>query len=255
MKGLDRLSRAAYWQLSREEAADIINDYQEMFEEKLSSRDSCSCEFDKPYRVIKCLRNNKQYFIWMSAFSAMIICLLLMSVCLLFREYYFWMVVGLFIFGESLSIFYFQVADRERLYKPCPRGLLSLLFAELILALVVLSVAAMPYIGFNTEMVLPLKGILSEENLGRTLTYIIQIITVIMIVLGVFSLYKAKISDRRWRALYGFGITVVGLCDFTSSNLQSVNLSNGQSPWFLLIVLLVIGGIATGVSLYQKKVS
>lgn len=158
-------------------------------------------------------------------------------------------VVGLYFIGEGLSMLYFRSLDREKRHEPRPRKLLLFMFAELVLALVILSVAIMSYIGFNTEMV-QVFDILSSENIGRTITRVIQIIAVILSGLGVFSLYKAKVSDRRWRALYCFGITVVLLCSFVVSYQHSVNLGSDQGVWSLFIAFLGIGCMITGVSLY-----
>lgn len=247
MKYLKRLSRMAYWQLSREEASNVLKDYQGIFEQKSFNGEDLTCELDTPYQVIKRLRNTKQYFIWMSVFSVMAICALSMTVSLLFREYYLWIIAGLYILGEGLSIVYFRVTDCERLYTPCPKGLLLLMSAELILAFAVLSVAGM--IDFNREMLLPVRDILGDENVGRTISFLIQTIASILSALSIFGIYKAKVSDRRWRALYSFGITVIGVCNFISLTLQSTNLSSGQSPWFSLIIILATGCVATGVSL------
>ncbi len=249
MKDLDRLSRAAYWQLGKEEATDIINDYKEIFEEKFSVGADLSYKLDHPYQIIKCLRNKRQYFRWISVFSIMIICLLSMAACLFTGGYYLWSVAGLYFIGEGLSMLYFRSLDREKRHEPRPRKLLLFMFAELVLALVILSVAIMSYIGFNTEMV-QVFDILSSENIGRTITRVIQIIAVILSGLGVFSLYKAKVSDRRWRALYCFGITVVLLCSFVVSYQHSVNLGSDQGVWSLFIAFLGIGCMITGVSLY-----
>lgn len=205
-------------------------------------------EFDTSCQVIKRLRNTKQDFIWVSVFSVMAICALSMTVSLLFREYYLWIIAGLYILGESLSLVYFRVTDCERTYTPCPRGLLLLMLAELVLVFAVLGVAGMT--DFNREMLLSVSGILGDENVGRTISFLIQTIATILSALSIFGIYKAKVSDRRWSALYSFGITIIGLCDLVSLNLQSTNLSSGQSPWFSLIIILATGCAVTGVSLY-----
>lgn len=250
MKYLDRLSRAAYWQLSREEAADIMNDYQEMFEEKLSMGESLPDESGDPYQVIKCLRNNKQYFTWMFAFCAMLMCLFSMTACLFLREYALWIVVCMYIFSEVLSVLYFRATDRERVYGPRPGGLSWLLAAELIIALVILSVVAVLFAGFNPKMLLPFWDILGPENIGVTITRVIETAALILAGLSVLGLYKAKINDRRWRALYSFGITVIALFALIISAMHSVDLSGGQINWFSCAALFGAGCIAAGVSLY-----
>lgn len=247
MKYLDKLSRIAHWELSKEEAADIMNDYREMFEESLSSNEKIS--YENPYQVIKGLRDNKQYFSWLLVFIVMITCLLSIGICLFFKQYYFELVFVMYILAQGFSTFYFRMVDKGKLSDPCPRKLILLLGVEVFLLLIILGISNELYCEFSINISL-FKNIVTPQDIGKITAFMIQIIAVILTVISKFSLYKAKISDRRWRALYSFGITVVTLCVLIFSNLYDTDLSGTQSVWYPVITFLATGCVITGVCLH-----
>lgn len=247
MKYLDKLSRIAHWQLSREEATDIINDYREMLEEKLSSKEKIS--YENPYQVIKCFRNNKQYFSWLLVFIVMITCLLSIGFSLFVKEYYGVLVVGLYILGQALSTFYFPMVDKTKVSQPYPKKFLFLFGLEVFLLLIILGISLEIYDTFHINLSL-FENIVRADNIGKIITFMIQIFTTILSAISIFSLYEAKITDRRWRALYSFGITVIALCVFIFSNLYNTDLSSMQSIRYQVIVFWVTGCVVTGVCLH-----
>lgn len=103
------------------------------------------------------------------------------------------------------------------------------------------------YDGFS---ILFFKGLLQPENVGEIATFIIRLIMVAVIMLSAFSIYKARITDRRWRALYNFGITIVVLCAFVFSAFYDTDLSDKQNIWCQVISFFAIGCVITGGSLY-----
>ena len=73
-------------------------------------------------------------------------------------------------------------------------------------------------------------------------------------VTGLFGLVKARMSDRRWRALYIMGLLVLVECVLVIANLVSMDLGSLSSGWWVsrTVSLSAIGlaGLAgAGVSL------
>lgn len=114
----------------------------------------------------------------------------------------------------------------------------------------ILGLSIQVYDGFSRFSILFFKGLLQPENVGEIATFIIRLIMVAVIMLSAFSIYKARITDRRWRALYNFGITIVVLCAFVFSAFYDMDLSDKQNIWCQVISFFAIGCVITGGSLY-----
>ena len=89
------------------------------------------------------------------------------------------------------------------------------------------------------------------------LTWTVRLITCLNILIagaaGMTGLIKSRLEDRRWRAMYIWGLTGVVLNSFLWQTFTSMNLESSvgwQGPyWIRLIFITAVGLLGTGVSL------
>ena len=238
---LQQLHRALRWRLPPAEAEEILSDYQEVLA-------SAECTAESPASVARSLTDVAHYRRWLAAFGAMALCLALHAYWVVALPYWngqLWFPPILFALGAGGALFWFTPRGK-RTKTPLPRGLRPALGGLLALALLCAGVIA--------ALALQWLRALPPAWYGRTAAWALTLTTLAATAAGVSGLVGARLSDRRWRALYVLGLLVAADCALVLFSLRSMDINAGTSLW-LTSSLLQLGAFnlaglaATGVAL------
>ena len=260
-----RLSRAARWCLPPAEAAEVLEDYREIIADR--SVEELRRDLGSPWSAARQLVQPKAYRRWVTVFAVLAACILLPAVLpelsdiVIFRfhaygaDWLWWFISlcdkvvpfrgGLLLTGMALALAWFQRGNGEERRRPLPKGvvpLLALLLVGMAFEWVIVWVTlAMIWPGMPSEIViaLPLAITLDMFTMG---------------IIGMFALVKARMADRRWRAVYILALTgsILGLSIFAFWTRMDVSFSgtSWQTPILLrYIAITALGLIGTGGSL------
>lgn len=259
---LSRLSRAARWYLPPAEAAEVLEDYREIVAGR--SEEELRRDLGTPRAAMRQLAQPKAYRRWLMVFFVLSACVLLpavdpileglsLTVWLSGISHMFWNSNGsiarpsvpLFPLGIVLPLAWFQRNGRKG------RALSKRTLP--IFALILLGIAWVWFLFW---------AILAErfdviDFLFPDLTWTVRLITCLNILIagaaGMTGLIKSRLEDRRWRAMYIWGLTGVVLNSFLWQTFTSMNLESSvgwQGPyWIRLIFITAVGLLGTGVSL------
>ena len=258
---LSRLTRAARWYLPPAEAAEVLEDYREIVEGR--TEEELRREVGSPRETARRLAQPKAYRRWLAVFLVLSACVLLPAVdpileelsltAWLFGSHMFWNSNGsiarlsmpLFPLGIVLPLAWFQ-RNGGTGRAPSKRTLP-------IFALILLGIA---WVWFLFWVILAERFDVIDflfPDLAWTVRLIICLNTLIAGAAGMTGLIKSRLEDRRWRAMYIWGLTGVVLNSFLWQILTSMTFESSagwQGPyWIRLAFITAAGLLGTGVSL------
>ena len=141
--------------------------------------------------------------------------------------------------GAAVSLAWFGWQGKRSEDKP-PRAIWALLCCQLLLA--GLGAGAL-YLGAYRWLDLAEAGLLAPERVGRALGLALTLTGAGSAALG---LTLARLEDRRWRALYILGLTILALCLLALSVLRSMSLDSSipgwQRPYLIRAALTALAG-------------
>ena len=257
MTYLDRLARAARWQLPPGEAAEVVADYADLLAGDNRPEAVLRREVGTPWRAVRLVRPAKSYGRWLAIFALLTACLAL-PLLRIFSGYGpflrgpWWdrFTFGLFCLGAGLglSLFWFERQGRREDAK-LP-GSLYLCIAALLVLLAGVWGLACPI--FSPALLARLAGLGSD--VGPVFHVALKLIGLLAALTGLLGAVRARLADRRWRAVYVLGLTVVLVALLYYSLLTGMDLSASfpgwERPFALRMALLTLAGLAgTGVSL------
>ena len=199
---LNRFSRAAYRQLGRLEAAEVVADYAELLEQRPPERDNTLVQdLGKPKAAVRLLTEQKSYRRWLWAFGIMGCCLLLLEALVLGAQYVYNQHLladyGPFAVGLIVALVRFRPQFHSP-KAPLPRGLLWALAGVLTCCT---AAGVMLASLFNGAWDWPL------ESYGPTARLVLCVSSTVATAAGMFGAVRARVADRRWAALYVLGLT------------------------------------------------
>ena len=266
---MTRLEGWARWMLPRQEAEDVIADYRDIVSdpELLQS-------LGKPHSVVKPLVQTRQYRVWLVVFAVMAACILIPGFSPLpggpypvwFNMFYtdipgFNLCRLFLITGIVVSLIWFRPSPEE-IKAPLPRAIPVVLAALL---------AVMGFVWWVFwQMTLYPEGALTNSIFhlpagfwvpianfyvgGNIFSILLEWGAIPLMILGGTALVKARIRDRRWRAVYILSLSALMLAFAVLALLSSMDLSLEPDTWWLstrrdCVEITLIGLIATGVAL------
>lgn len=256
-----RLSRAARWFLPPAEAAEVLEDYREIVAGR--SEEELRRDLGTPWAAIKQLAQPKIYRKWLAVFLILSACVLLpavdstleglsLSVWLSGMSHMFWNSNGtiarlsmpLFPLGIVLPLVWFQRnggKGRALSKRTLP------VFALVLLGFV--------WVWFLFWVILTERFDV-VDFLFPDMIWTVRLITCLNLLIGgaagMAGLIKSRLEDRRWRAMYIWGLTGAVLNSFLWQIFTSMNLTDGywQGPYWIRLVFITLAGlIGTAVSL------
>ena len=260
-----RLTYAARWRMPPAEAEELLSDYREILEENPRTEEELLKELGRPEEAVRLAAQPGDYCRWLGIFAAMVLCLLLPALVTLIPGA--WWLFGtafpdlsvevvLLLAGIALSTAYFQKREKGVFPKLLPVLMLLLLVLYAVpgwWAFQVLSSGGAPSLDW-------LQRILAKDSLyfpwvGQAVHTAFILVGIAAAVLGLWGLIKARVADRRWRALYTLALTVGALVCTTLLLLGGMDISSDgyMTDWYNVFhrckLIAVIGLIGTGVSL------
>ncbi len=260
MAGLEGWAR---WMLPRREAEEVIADYRE-----LAGDPELSQGLARPRAAVRPLADKKAYRAWLAAFTAMAACLLIPAASSLFGGLHpvwfnlfhtdipgFTLCRFFLIAGTSVSLIWFR-PRLEDPKAPLPRAVPVILAAELVL------LAAVWWMSW--QIALYPDGVFADQAFWLPvlvyvgpLTYTSHILAILLewssiplTVLGIAALVKARTRDRRWRAVYVMGLTLMMMAFCVLSAFTSMDWTAAWAlPLPSSVEITAIGLLGTGASL------
>jgi len=262
---LSRLSRAVRWYLPPAEAAEVLEDYRELIEQEPRSEEELRRDLGTPREAVRQLAQPKVYRRWLAVFGVLSVCLLLpgvdtvlsgLSLMLyrLFRVYSpwwgttgktAWLAVPLFPLGTVLAAVWFRRSGAKG--KTLPRGIMPLLVVPLV---------GMAWVWFLAWVILAERFDVINflfPRLGGLVSATLALCILVEAAIGMFGLVKARLGDRRWRAVYVWGLMGAVLSIYLWRLLTSMTFdpsAGWQLPYILRFAFITVTGlVGTGVSL------
>ena len=268
---LSKLSRAARWCLPPAEAAEVVEDYRDLIEQEPKSEEALRRDLGSPWSAARQLVQPKAYRRWVAVFVVLAACILLPAALPLLAElmepaifrfpaldlpwriYSFCGAIvpfrGIFLLiGMALALVWFRRRSREERRWSLPKGvapLLALLLAGM----------ALEWMNAWILLIAPVKlweGLTSE--IAAVLRLVMTLDMFAMGAIGLLALVRARIADRRWRAVYILALagSILGMSVFALWH--SMDVSFGTAGWqreFVIryLAITVLGLIGTGASL------
>ena len=244
---LNRFSRAAYWQLGRPEAAEVVADYAELLEQRPPEGDNTLVQdLGKPKAAVRLLTEQKSYRRWLWAFGIMGCCLLLLEALVLGAQYVYNQHLladyGPFAVGMIVALVRFRPQFHSP-KAPLPRGLLWALAGVLTCCA---AAGVMLASLFNGAWDWPL------ESYGPTARLVLCVSSTVATAAGMFGAVRARVADRRWAALYVLGLTTAMISLQIMTALMGLSATDThwlQQEGVRWAVLGGIGLVGTGVVL------
>ena len=263
MAGLEGWAR---WMLPRREAEEVIADYRELAGDPELSRGLA-----RPRDAVRPLADKKAYRAWLAVFVVMAACLLIPGVSplpggpypvwfSLFNSdgslipgvpmYLYFMAVGI-----ATAMIWFRPRPEEP-KAPLPRAVSVILAAELVLLAAVWwmswQIALYPDSVFTDQAfwlpVLVYVGPLTYAS--HILAILLGWSSIPLTVLGIAALVKARTRDRRWRAVYVMGLTLMMMAFCVLSAFTSMDWNAAWAlPLPSSVEITAIGLLGTGASL------
>lgn len=268
---LSSLARAARWYLPPAEAAEVLEDYQEIAEGR--SEEELRRDLGTPRTVARQLTQPKEYQRWLAVFAILTVSIMLPGIApiwhelswdmiVLFRVYWFWDIGErvthlaipftwvFFAVGIALSLFWFRRNGKK--------GAGGTLFRR-VLPRLALILAGMAWIWFIAWLVLGerwelMNSLFSTEGQVSAVHLSMGVDAFAMGLIGLFGLIRARLGDRRWLAVYVLGLAGVILNFSLWALLTSLNF-NGfipgwQIPFVVRYAFITLAGLAgTGAAL------
>lgn len=247
---LKKLSYAVRWRLPKPEADEILADYEEIFSERPAEAEELFIgEQGGPLHAARLFTEPKVYRRWLVVFGCMAFCLLWPEFLLLRARFYRYPSVTMFLLlgiGTSAALIWFRPRRGERGRLPFPKGLCPMLVGLLLLFAAAEGVLAGLASGIWESLPPAWYGTLAYRTMSLAGTAAAA--------LGLFGLVKARISDRRWRALYVMGLMILAECVLVIAVLVSMDISTASDSWWASYTGIMAGiglmGLAgAGVSL------
>lgn len=211
---MSQLSKWARWMLPWQEVEDVIADYHDIVGTPPRPAEELLRDLGKPKDVVKVLAQPKQYHAWLAAFVFMTACILALVSSHIFVPFAFWVVLlrlriqiffcyFLSALGAMAALMWFRRHGRktERLPKAVP---------ILLAVFLVLAAGAVLFYGAAFQNPDAIRGIWDEtlaawfpyQGPFGLAAYITSYSCLLIVLIGVYSLIKARTGDRRWAAVY-----------------------------------------------------
>ncbi len=248
---LRRLALEARWRLPQGEAEEVIADYTELLEGDARSQRELFRDLGTPREAVCLLDEKHAYYKWLAAFAGLTLCLFLPWRWLFPWHYHQNLSIMLLAVGTAGSVCWFHcsrqtgVAEKSRL----PRGLRILLALHVLVVVAVLACSG--YI-----QVLELGWITNSfpfevaRWIGKAFRWLCFLGGSVAFLTGVFGLVWARMTDRRWCAVYISGLAAVVLCNQLLGIIGGMDLTpNPLAISIRFVIVSLMGLVMSGVAL------
>lgn len=219
---LRRLELAARWRLPPEEAEEVAADYREL----LGEQGEPESRWGKPGQAVRQLSAPKEYFRWLAVFILMTLAIAAPLWGFLSWHFYRYVYSLSAVLGAACALAWFSRQGAKS--GKVPLRLWAMLLCQL--ALAGLAGGAL-WAAFYRWIDLVQAGMMDPGDLGPRLDFVFLLVCLASGALALLGLVLARVQDRRWRALYILGLTVLALCLLVMSALHSMSLEMLEGNW------------------------
>ena len=228
--------------LPKQEAEDVIADYQEIVGTPPRSEEELLQNLGKPQEAVKPLIQPKQYCVWLAVFTVMTVCILALVTSYIFSPVAFWVpflhlpVIDIFycyflsVLGATMALVWFRRQGRKA--ERFPKAIPALLVVLLLFAV---GVVLLCWFCFRNP----------DVFLGVRIG--IAYSCCFFVLIGVYSLIKARTGDRRWAAVYVLAVAVVLISRTVLE--WSIIADPEELPMLCCAVIAATGLVCTGATL------
>ncbi len=249
-----RLSLWARWYLSKKEAAEVLEDYREIIDGR--SEEELRRDIGRPKDAVCCLVQPAVYQRWLKVFAVLSAAVLIPAVSPFFHHRMFWWNIpyavnqipeAMLLAVWILSFLWFR-----------QNGGRTAAFPKAVLLWMLVPAAGMVWAWYIASAALYQLTVLRDyliqhPLLGQGIHLTLLWSGLAMGLVSLLGLIKARLGDRRWRALYVFGLTGTLLNLSVWAFLTSMNLDvhpGWQTPILIRCMSITVLGLAgTAVSL------
>lgn len=245
-----QLTLAAKWLLPPEEAREVLGEYREMLEQNPRNETDLRRDLGDPVEAMKLLVQPKSYRKWLTAFFVMAACLLLPAASPLPGGWRLWSFfqnclhrfpVDLMLLAGGLGVSQLWFRQGEKTDGPLPRGIKPLLL------LCLLGIASVWFVLWVSVVQPqgPMAFFQSHPGLAGHVADGLLWMGFVLSLAGLWALVQARLTDRRWRAVYGLSLTLTVLVMAALSLLWDISLdgpSAGFLPYCALLTALGLAG-------------
>ena len=265
---MTQLTKWARWMLPWQEAEDVIADYHDIVGTTPRSGEELLRDLGKPHDVVKPLAQPKQYRAWLAVFAFMTFCILALVTDPLFVPVTFWVPflpfhkIDIFFcyflsgLGVIAALVWFRRQGRKAESLPKAIPILLAVFLVFIAAVVLFYEIAFR----NPDAIYriwdeTLAAWFPDRSPFTLPAYVTCYSCPLIVLIGVYSLIKARTGDRRWAAVYVLAMAVVLILRLILGWVHSMDLeiTSYEAQYQLLMlrcaVTAVAGLIGTGVAL------
>ena len=255
-----------------------MEDYRDLIQQEPRSEEELLRDLGSPWSAARQLVQPRAYRRWVAVFAVLAVCLLPPSALPLLRElseqavFQFpaadwpWRIVslcgkivpflGVFLLtGAALSLVWFRRRSGEERRQPLPRGV-----APLLLLLLIGLAFEWVVIWISLELILESQNALAKiwgwmtSDIAAVMRLAMALTLFVMGIVGMLALVRARMTNRRWRAVYVLALagSILGMSVFALWTSMDVSFSSTgwQTPLLLrYIAITVLGLIGTGASL------
>lgn len=265
---MTQLSKWARWMLSWQEAEDVIADYHDIVGVPPRPEADLLRDLGRPRDVVKPLAQPRQYRVWLAAFVFMTACILALVTDPWFVPLTFWVLflpfrrIDIFfcyflsVLGIIAALLWFRRQGRKA--KCLPKAIPILLAVFLVFIAVVVLFYGIAFRNPDAIYSIWNKTLAAWFPDGDPFTlpaYITTYSCPLFVLIGVYSLIKARTGDRRWAAVYVLAMAVVLILRLILGWVHSMDLeiTSYEAQYQLLMLRCAVtaaaGLISTGVAL------
>lgn len=222
---LKKFSRIVRWKLPKPEADEVIADYHELLTQ--CSEESTQA-FGQPKQAAELLSDPQSYHRWLVVFGLLAFCLLLSEFLLLrasFARYPMVQMYVLLFVGLASSLLWFRPQPGEDHKLPLPKGLCPMLLGLLVLVIIIAALLS--------GLIQGVWKSLPDGLYGRVMNGALLLLGTIAAIFGLFGLVHARLSNRRWCALYILGFTTLVESVLVHALLVNMSLDTSTAGWWV----------------------
>lgn len=251
---MDRLARWALWRLPRQEAENVIADYQDIVNHSSGSEEDLIRRLGKPQDVIELLTDSRPYTIWLGVFLLLSLCAL--APCFSSEDSALWVrhfeliAFILSILGTLGVLLWFRRHGKKE--QQLPKALPA------VLAVLIAGCGGVIFFDWlwmhDTEAYIRVSDLLEPYigNLTSIITTSFRFCSIAAALAGVWGLVKARTGDRRWISVYIMALAAVLVMMATLILMRTLSsIGDGWYRPFLwrYILIFIAGLMGTGIAL------
>ncbi len=249
-----KISIFAHWKFQKQEADDIVNDYNVLLMNSVENNDDFFFT-NSPAQAIHQLGNPTSYKLWIMLFVLTLVCISGLLVELFSNSQHRLWDAGLFGVGLIAPTVWFRYTERDYRYQKSAYPLIAIFLFMIIVVLY--CECQMIHAYYSLVEVKAAKSSLLQA--AKELYFVVKSVGTFSATISIIGLVLAKLHDRRWCAVYTAALTVLSGSVFLFSILHDIHLDKTVSTWWIPYLwkggTMILTGTLSTFFHYAKEIS